>query len=65
MSFYDNWGMPDKPRHECPICGVETKKGNSCNYHAQGRRRHEREALKYRVEKMTQMICECVEEARA
>ena len=54
-----------KPRHECPICHVEVKKGMRCNYHAQDRRRHQREARKYWVARWIEMLNECVDDARS
>lgn len=64
MIYYENWCIPERTRHNCAICGVETKKGMTCGYHAQARRKHKREARKYRIEKLTEMICELVDEAR-
>lgn len=31
--FREMWGLPTKPIHRCPICGVETKKGRQCATH--------------------------------
>lgn len=64
MALYENWSFPELRKYSCPICGVEAKKGMSCGYHSQARRRHAREVSKYRAKKWTEMVCELVDEAR-
>lgn len=64
MTLPDCW-TEQKPRRNCPICGVESTGGKQCSYHAKMRKQHARKAMLYRVRKLTDMIGECVEEARA
>jgi hypothetical protein len=52
----ENWNISDKPRYNCPLCGVETKKawgsdpllrqGQICRNHRDYQRNQERKKTK-------------------
>lgn len=51
-------------RHECPICHVETKRGQTCFYHNRNRARVEAGVIERRVAHFSAIVCEAVDEAR-
>lgn len=51
-------------RHECPICHVETKRGQTCFYHNRNRARVEAGMIELRVKHFAALIGEAVDEAR-
>lgn len=57
VNFREAWGLKPKRLNRCPLCGVETTRGQRCKYHANARVNR-----RYRV---IRMICEAVDEARA
>ena len=51
-------------RHECPICGVEVMRGRTCYYHKRYEDRVRTAVQEMRVKRLTEIICEAVDEAR-
>ena len=51
-------------RHRCPICHVETKRGQTCRYHARNRERVEAGMIALRAKHFAAIVCEAVDEAR-
>ena len=51
-------------RHRCPICHVETKRGQICFYHNRNRARVEAGMIERRVAHFAALIGEAVDEAR-
>ena len=62
MTFREAWGLAPKPRHDCPICGVEAKRGQRCYAHAQVDRNRLRRAVD--THRTIRLVCDAVEEAR-
>lgn len=45
----ENWGLPSKPRRNCPVCGNESVAGRKCHYHKRTEKRTEYYAAYYRA----------------
>ena len=66
MNWREMYGIADKPRKRCPVCGMESTGGRRCGYHASSGPayaeavRNRRHALLLR-----RVLVEAIEEARA
>lgn len=62
MSFRDNWSLAAKPRTDCPLCGVEVKRGQQCSTHI--RADHNRLRRQIDTHRTIRLVCELVDQAR-
>lgn len=66
MNWRLQYGIEDKPRKTCPVCGVESSGGRRCGYHVGQKPEHlaavrnRRHALLLR-----QVLVEAIDQARA
>jgi hypothetical protein len=66
VNWREQYGVADRPRKRCPICGVESTGGRACGYHV-GQRPQHVAAVRNRRHAMLlrQVLCEAIDEARA
>jgi hypothetical protein len=66
VNWRTQYGVPDKPRLRCPICGVESTGGRACGYHVGQRPQHVAAVRNRRhAALLRQVLIEAIDEARA
>lgn len=60
MNFRESYGLKPKVTFRCPECGIETKPGKRCGYHA-----NNRNARIAKARYIGQMLREGIDGARA
>lgn len=60
MNFRELYGLPPKKIYKCPECGLETKPGKPCGYHA-----NSRPGRSKRARMLRSVLRTAIDEARA
>jgi hypothetical protein len=60
VNFRESYGLKPKATYRCPECGLETKPGKRCGYHANSRPGRSKRARMLRT-----VLRQSIDEARA
>jgi hypothetical protein len=63
VTLPESWTY-QKPRYNCPVCGVETHRGRTCRYHNRNESKYKKAVLDVRVAHLVSVINECIDKAR-
>jgi hypothetical protein len=66
VNWRTQYGVADRPRKRCPVCGVESTGGRACGYHVGQRPQHVAAVRNRRhAALLRQVLIEAIDEARA